>query len=125
MGRRSAIRNEISDSWRMSFSVSFAIGWGPQPKGQAARPQHTKEPGWQIRPPSGSFRRFPALCGLGGLRLSPSGHAGREVRRPRERPVVAGPALAVRERLLDPVEAAEPAAEVVDHVHERGLARTR
>jgi hypothetical protein len=25
-GRRSAIRYQISDSWRISFSVSFAIG---------------------------------------------------------------------------------------------------
>jgi hypothetical protein len=25
-GLRSAIRNEISESWRMSFSVSFATG---------------------------------------------------------------------------------------------------
>ena len=32
---------------------------------------------------------------------------------------------AVGEALLDPVEAAEVAAEVVDHVHERGLARAR
>src|SRR5947209_5865779 len=36
----------------------------------------------------------------------------------RQRAVEARPALAVAERLLDPVEAAEPAAEVVDHVHE-------
>src|SRR5438105_4435833 len=39
-----------------------------------------------------------------------------------ERLVVARPFLARRQLLLDPVEAAEPSAEVVDHVHERRLA---
>src|SRR5215208_4493138 len=46
-----------------------------------------------------------------------------EERRSRQGAVEARPALAVGERLLDAVEAAELAAEVVDHVHERCLAR--
>ena len=53
------------------------------------------------------------------------GVAGREVRPAAERAVVARPARAVRQRLLEPVERAEPPAEVVDHVHERRLARAR
>ena len=58
-------------------------------------------------------------------RTSPPGAAVAEVGRAGDRPVEARPALAVGERLLDPVEAAEPPAEVVDHVHERRLARAR
>ena len=42
-----------------------------------------------------------------------------------DRAVEARPALAGGELLLEPVEAAEPPAEVVDHVHERRLARAR
>src|SRR5690348_17458414 len=97
----------------MSFSVSFAI---PRPayEGNAA-------------PDSPPLRRIVALCGLGGLCVSGRGarRSLAEVRRARDAPVVARPALAVSQRLLDPVEAPEPAAEVVDHVHERRLARAR
>src|SRR4051812_22238864 len=107
------MRNEISDSWRISFSVSFATPW-PAYEGCAA-------------PDSLADRRFLALCELGGADLA-CGGGGRplaEVRGARDGAVVARPALALAQRLLDPVEAPEPAAEVVDHVHERGLARAR
>ena len=56
---------------------------------------------------------------LGGFAQSARGEVGR----PRQRPVEPRPALAAREALFDPVEASEPAAQVVDHVDERGLAR--
>src|SRR2546423_10594466 len=111
MGRRSAIRNEISDSCRMSFSVSFAI---PRPayEGKGA-------------PDSLPLWRIVALCGLGGLLLA--GPSGRrplaEVGGAGDAAVVARPAVPVRQRLLDAVEAAQPAAEAVDHVHQPGLAR--
>ena len=51
--------------------------------------------------------------------------AQREVRGRRDAAVEVRPAGALGERLLDPVEAAQVAAEVVDEVHERGLARAR
>src|SRR4051795_12366348 len=109
IGRRSAMRNEISDSWRISFSVSFATPW-PAYEGSAA-------------PHSLAERRFPALCELGGADLACGGRrrALGEVRGAGDSPVVARPALAGAQRLLDPVEAPEPAAEVVDHVHKRGF----
>src|SRR5947208_1315729 len=96
----------------MSFSVSFAI---PRPayEGKGA-------------PDSPPLWRIVALCGLGRAHF---GFARRrplaEVRRAGDAAVVAGPALALRQRLLDAVEAPEPAAEVVDHVHECRLARAR
>src|SRR6186713_2909896 len=62
---------------------------------------------------------FPLFAGwLGGV-------PAREVRRAVQCAVEARPALAVAEGLLEPVEAAELAAEVVDHVDERRLARAR
>ena len=65
------------------------------------------------------LRAFPLFAGwLGGV-------AAREVRRAVQSAVEARPALAVAERLLEPVEAAELAAEVVDRVDECGLARAR
>src|SRR3954467_14945072 len=48
-----------------------------------------------------------------------------EVGGARDAAVVTRPAFAVGERLLDPIEAAEPPTEIVDHVHERRLACTR
>src|SRR3954447_21361340 len=107
------MRNEISDSWRISFSVSFATPW-PAYEGSAG-------------PDSLGAGRFLALCALSGAGLACGGRgcALGEVRRAGDAAVVAGPALAVAQRLLDPIEAPEPAAEVVDHVHKRGLARAR
>ena len=74
---------------------------------------------------SSSRRR--RLAGAAGVRDRGSaplrGFAGGEVRAAAERAVVARPARAVGQLLLQPVERAEPAAEVVDHVHERRLAR--
>src|SRR4051794_5236822 len=74
------------------------------------------------RPPRA--RSF-AICGLtprlGGFArplLAPA-----EVGGGRDPAVEVRPARALGERLLDPVEAAEVAAEVVQEVHERGLAR--
>src|SRR5436305_2454457 len=94
----------------MSFSVSFAI---PRPayEGSGA-------------PDSPPLWRIVALCGLGRSHFG-RGRPLAEVRRARDAAVVTRPALAVTQGLLDPVEAPEPAAEVVDHVHERGLARAR
>src|SRR4051794_20774127 len=48
-----------------------------------------------------------------------------EVGAARNAAVEPGPALALGEALLDPVEAAQCAAQVVDHVDERGLTRAR
>ena len=64
-----------------------------------------------------------AVCatGLGGFALACP--AAGEVGGVGDAAVEVGPALAVGQRLLDAVEAAQVAAEVVDHVHERGLAR--
>src|SRR3954447_12021001 len=98
----------------MSFSVSFAMP-GPAYEGMGASDCRRR-------------RWFYALCGLGGLGFAAPGRrrgSRSEVRRARDRPVEARPALALAQRLLDPVERAEPAAEVVDHVHERRLARAR
>src|SRR4051812_11413307 len=94
----------------MSFSVSFAI---PRPAYEGKRARERR-----------AFRRFFALCGLGRPDLGRS-RALAEVGGARYPAVVARPALTVRQRFLDPVEAPEPAAEVVDHVDERGLARAR
>src|SRR3954453_16880616 len=98
------MRNEISDSCRISFSVSFATPW-PAYEGSAA-------------PESLRARRFLALCELGGANLL-GGRALAEVRGAGDAPVGARPALAVGDGLPGPAEAPEPAAEVVAHVHER------
>src|SRR5436309_13090649 len=54
--------------------------------------------------------------------MATSGGALAEVSRTRQRPVEARPGLAGGELALEAVEAAEAAAEVVDHVNEDGLA---
>ena len=74
---------------------------------------------WSTR--SSASRRSKPACRRSPLR----GVAGREVRPAAERAVVARPARAVLQRLLEPVERAEAPPEVVDHVHERRLARAR
>src|SRR5205085_3014680 len=51
--------------------------------------------------------------------------AGAEIGTPAQRLVVCRPLLASRELLLDPVEAAQPTTQVVDHVHQRRLASAR
>src|SRR4051812_45093094 len=55
-------------------------------------------------------------CGLRGVACGEEGGAAQGA-------IEARPALAVGEALLQAVEAAEPPAQVVHHVHERGLAR--
>src|SRR5436190_20430796 len=76
------------------------------------------------RPSHRCARRWFGL-GRFGFAIRRRGAARGEERRARQRAVEARPGLAVRERLLQAVEAAELAAEVVDHVDERGLARAR
>src|SRR5436305_8610427 len=49
------------------------------------------------------------------------GRAGAEEGRGVDAPVEAGPALPICQLLLEPVEASELAAEVVDRMHQRGL----
>src|SRR5437763_3032663 len=73
-----------------------------------------------MAPPSAGRK---AQAELGGLAtaLCP----GSEERGSGERAIEPGPTLPVAEALLDPVEASERSTEVVDHVHERGLARAR
>ena len=71
------------------------------------------------------------LDGVRSARSSGYARPRPAARRPRgssaaaERAVEARPARAVGQLLLEPVERAEPAAEVVDEVHERRLARAR
>ena len=74
----------------------------------------------------------PAICGVSGRFAFGSGRAGRlgravaalqEERPGADRAVERRPAPAGCELLLEPVEAAQAPSEVVDHVHERGLAR--
>src|SRR5579864_1444976 len=110
-GRRSAIRYEISESWRISFSVSFAIPWQLYPRGTE-------------RPPG--YRSRDAICGfLRRLRRLRRLRTTREVSTAAERPVVGRPLFAGRELLLDPIEAAQASAQVVDHVHQGRLTRAR
>src|SRR3954453_8504773 len=136
------MRNEISDSWRISFSVSFAMDSGGRRAGNGGTGPAYEGMGARDSPPR---RSISALCELGsaawrlnrGRRLADGrtvlgcadvGGWGRplaEVGGARDAAVVARPAFAVGERLLDPIEAAEPPAEIVDHVHERRLARAR
>src|SRR5437667_12838482 len=94
----------------MSFSVSLATVV-PEDKpetGPAASP--TPLFAW----PGRLSGLAPALGGGGG-----------EAGRAREPAVEARPALAVGQALLEPVEAAEGATELVDHVDQGGLARAR
>src|SRR3954470_8931151 len=106
----------------MSFSVSFAMSWAPQPVWAAACRSAYEGSRARSPPPA---RRFFALCDLGRLHLPVVARrglrAGPEVGRAGDRAVEARPALAARQRLLDPVERAEPPAEVVDHVDEGRL----
>src|SRR4051794_32109544 len=104
-GRRSAIRYEISESCRISFSVSFATGRTVVRPGVMATRTRV---------------RFAPICAdlLRGLTVGEVGAAA-------ERAVERRPLAARGDPLPEPVERAEPPAEVVDHVHERGLARAR
>src|SRR5918997_5119436 len=93
----------MSESCRISFSVSFATA--------------PTVDGWGHKPPRTAVR-FAAICVL-LLRRVAVGEEGAAA----QRAVEPRPAAALRELLLEPVERAEPAAQGVDHVHERGLAR--
>src|SRR6185312_3891278 len=64
--------------------------------------------------------RFAAICALLLRRLAVC-----EERAAAQRAIEGRPAAALRQLLLEPVERAELAAQVVDHVDERGLARAR
>src|SRR6202035_941565 len=68
-----------------------------------------------------------SACGLAvALELGAArGGAFREERAAADRTIKARPAPARREAALEAVEAAQAPAEVVDHVHERSLARAR
>src|SRR3954464_14395644 len=104
-GRRSAIRYEISESCRISFSVSFATGRTVVRPGVMATRTRV---------------RFAPICAVLLRRLTVG-----EVGAAAEGAVERRPLAALGELLLEPVERPEPAAEVVDHVHERGLSRAR
>src|SRR4051794_38420170 len=103
----------------MSFSVSLAIGFEDKTDVRPGPPVHAdvftvfavirREPMHSGRP---MRRAGGGLGGFGFARLGRRAARGEEGGA-RERAVEAGPALAVRERLLDAVEAAELAAEVV------------
>ena len=64
------------------------------------------------------------LSAVGRSRDRLGGAGGEERSRP-DRSVEGRPNLARGQLFLEPVEASQPAAEVVDHVHERRLARAR
>src|SRR3954451_14888817 len=117
-GRRSAMRYEMRESWRMSFSVSLAIqdkigtGRGRSSGSSEHRPALCGE----LRA-CGPLRRLARLARLAGTR------GAREVRAAPDRAIEARPARARGQLLLEAVDRAQAAAEVVAEVHERRLAR--